>query len=117
MNVDALERTIRYLKTTTGLHVSQDTVHNRKSYDQHIEVSRTGGPMGLFLDEPALLVDCYAQSGADAYALALQVANYLSSMPDVDDKVSNVDINSFYRNEWTDGSPCYSVSVSMVINT
>lgn len=115
--MDALERVITYLKRTTGLHVSQDIAHDRKSRTRHIEVARTGGPTGEFLDEPRLTIDCYAQSGADAYALALQVINDLSSMPDVDEKVSNVDINSFYRNEWTDGSPCYSISTSMIINT
>lgn len=114
--MDALERVITYLKRKTGLPVSQDTAHDRKAKPQHIEVARVGGPVGIFLDEPRLTVDCYAQSGADAYALALTVAGYLADMPGEDPKVSNVDINSFYRNEWTDGSPCYSVSVSMVIN-
>ncbi len=115
--MDSLERTIRYLRASTGLHVSQDTAHNRKSYEQHIEVSRTGGPTGLFLDEPAFLVDCYAKSGADAYALALSVVDYLLDFPHHDEKVSDVAINSFYKNMWTDGSPCYSVAVLMVVNT
>lgn len=114
--MDALERVITYLKRKTGLPVSQDTRHDRKTTTSHIEVARTGGPTGLFLDEPRLTIDCYAKSGADAYALALAVSSYLADMPGEDDKVSNVDIDSFYRNEWTDGSPCYSVSVSMVIN-
>ena len=114
--MDAMERVIAYLKRKTGLTVSQETHHDRKTTASHIEVARVGGPVGIFLDEPRLTIDCYAQSGADAYALALNVVGHLSDMPGEDDKVSNVDIDSFYRNEWTDGSPCYSVSVSMIIN-
>lgn len=115
--MDIIEKVIAYLRTATGAHVSQDTSHNRKSHTRHIEVARVGGPSGLFLDEPRLTVDCYAQSGADAYALAESVAAHLRALPDHDNKTSFVEITSIYRNEWTDdGSPCYSVSASLVVN-
>lgn len=115
--MDAVERTITYLRAATGVKVSQDTAHNRKSTPQHIEVARVGGPSGLFLDRPRLTVDCYAQSGAGAYALAESVAAHIRAFPDNDQKVSGAEVNALYRNEWTaDGSPCYSLTVNLVIN-
>lgn len=114
--MDALERTISYLKRTMGVKVSQDTAHDRTSHTQHIEVARVGGMSGLFLDIPRLTIDCYANSGADAYALAERAAAHIRAFPDNDPMVSDAEVNAFYRNEWVDGSPCYSLTVNLIIN-
>ena len=114
----AIERVISYLQgELVNVRISHSVPANRKELLQLICVSRAGGNVDKFLDEPRLVIDCYAESSELAYKLAMTVVGLIDLMPDSDEMVSAITSMSMYRNEWIeDGSPCYSISCSMIIN-
>lgn len=61
-----------------------------------ITVERTGGESGLGRDMPSLAVQCWADTEADAYALAIDVKNFLIDLPIKTDDVYKVDVTSIY---------------------
>ena len=113
---DALERTINYLKERLDVHVSQDAPPNTKQIGAYVLVARSGGWSNTFLDAPRFTVDCHDSTGEKAYALACSVRDVLLQMPEYDDKASEVEINSFYRDDWADGYPIYSLHVHTIFN-
>lgn len=114
--MNATTRTIKYLQRQTAVKVSQAAPSNTDTLDEYIEVARTGGPKSRFLDEPVFVIDCHSTSSAKAYALAENVVSWLLNFADSDQMVSDVSVSSLFRNTWTAGSPCYSVTCSMTIN-
>ena len=115
--MDSLERVVKYLSDNLdGIRVAQDAPPNTKAIGDYVTVGRTGGRATMFLDMPRFTVDCHSSTGERAYALAEHVGALLLSMSDADEMVSDVTINSFYRDDWADGYPCYSLHVPMVVN-
>lgn len=115
--MDPLERTINYLEACLeDIRVSQDAPANTKTLPEYVLVARTGGYAYQFLDVPRFTIDCHAASGKAAYQLACRVKDYLFDMPSHDDKASDVVVNSFYRDDWKDGYPCYSLHVQITFN-
>lgn len=113
---DALERTINYLQERLDVRVAQDAPANTKQIGAYVLVARSGGRSNAFLDSPRFTVDCHDSTGEKAYALACEVRDLLFQMPDYDDKASEVEINSFYRDDFMDGYPTYSLHVHTVFN-
>ena len=117
MLMDALERVISYLASNLGgIRVVQDAPADTQVLNEYVAVARTGGYSNMFLDMPRLTIDCHSTKGEKAYALAERVKALMLTMPEADSYVSDVSINSFYRDDWMDGYPCYSLHVPMVIN-
>lgn len=115
--MDALERVIKYLEANLdGIRVVQDAPAKTKELGSYVGVSRSGGRSTQFLDTPRLTIDCHSTTGEKAYALSERVKALMIAMPDTDDKVSDAYINSYYRDDWMNGYPCYSLHVFMVIN-
>jgi hypothetical protein len=115
--MDSLERVVAYLNANLdGVRVVQDAPPNTKKLGTYVTVGRTGGQSTMFLDLPRFTIDCHSNTGANSYALAERVGALMLSMPDADEMVSDVSISSFYRDDWADGYPCYSLHVHMVVN-
>ena len=112
-----IERVVNYLTPQLdGIRVAQDAPANTKSLPEYVLVARTGGYSHQFLDIPRFTIDCHSTSGKRAYDLADRVKDLLFAMPDVDDKATDVDVSSFYRDDWMDGYPCYSLHVQITFN-
>ena len=116
MLMDALERTINYLRERLNVRVAQDAPANTKQIGAYVLVARSGGRSNAFLDSPRFTVDCHDSTGEKSYELACTVRDLLLKMPDYDDKASEVEINSFYRDDFMDGYPTYSLHVHTVFN-
>lgn len=116
--MDLLERISSYLRDDlANVPVSASVPSERKSLERFVTVSRAGGKRARFLDEPRVVVDCFATTVADSYELAGLVADMLVGMPERDPMVSDAGPCSVYRNDWTeDGTPCHTVSCPMVVN-
>lgn len=115
--MNAIKATIDYIQDHTDARVTHDTPTNRNTTDDIVSVHRAGGPRDRFLDEPRLLIDCISDTAANAYVLAEHVYRILRDFPDDNTYVSDVSFSSIYRNEWSDGRPCYTLSCSITINT
>lgn len=114
--MNTVERTIKYLNAHTNAIVSHDTPTYRRDIQDLVIVFRSGGYQNRFVDNARLLIDCHSTTSEKAYALAEEIFDILIDFPDNDLLVSDVDINSIYRNQWYDGSPCYTLNCAIFAN-
>lgn len=64
--------------------------------DQFITIERTGGSCSRGVDRPNLAVQCWAESMAEAYALALMCREVLIDLPESVPQVCKSDVTTVY---------------------
>lgn len=110
---NVLATLIPYLKAKCGVPVSALVPEKRPP--EFITVERTGGNFSLGKDEPNLAIQCWAQSEANAYTLALMVREVmLHAWQDID-QICKVDFGGTYSFPDPDsGQRRYQVDVYLV---
>lgn len=85
---------IRVLRDGTGLHVSSKVPNDKALWPttgrppEFLRVVRAGGQRARSLDHMLLIVECWAMSGPDAEALAIQADAILAASPNVSDSIA-----------------------------
>lgn len=83
----------------------------------YVQVSRTGGEDGMFVDRPIMTLMCWAKSDVEASALAASCVHALAAVAADHPYLSAAESISIGRDEWTaTGQSRYMAQIRLTIN-
>lgn len=121
MSEEARETTVgtcvRIIEEAIGVEASSEMPLDRDAGAPYVQVSRTGGEDGEFIDRPIMTLMCWAASDQAAYMLAEDCLRAVKEAAKDDEWMSACEMVSMSRDQWTPaGAARYMLQMRLTIN-
>lgn len=112
--MDVMRAIVAHLSEELDCRVSTERPANPPK--RMVTVTRAGGGGSVFLDSPRIVVHAWGESESDAYALGMEAAAAMFTLPGAADNIAEVTQDSFYSNIYPDGTRRWSGAYVLICN-